>query len=249
MKAIRLKVRQELVNYKVPSSFQLKETYPLPPYSTVIGMIHNLCKYNEYNEMKISIQGKYFSKVNDLYTRYEFKPETKYEEGRHQLEVEGFGIGRGIATAELLTNIELLIHIIPEEEETVEEIIKALKEPWEYPSMGRREDIAVFLEVKEVEIKKELLEDEVEDNNNYSAYIPINMCSSLGFDNMQQGIKYTGTRYKINKNYVLEEVGRGNNKKTFRKWKKVDVIYNSNYYGLLDEEAILDEDGYFVFPA
>ncbi len=72
-KAIRLKLYQNMVNYKKPTSFQLKETYPLPPYSTIIGMVHNLCDYKEYKEMEVSVQGKYHSKVNDLYTRYEFK--------------------------------------------------------------------------------------------------------------------------------------------------------------------------------
>ena len=73
MKAIKLKLYQNMVNYKVPTSFQLKESYPLPPYSTVIGMVHSLCDFKEYKPMKISISGNYFSKVNDLYTRYEFK--------------------------------------------------------------------------------------------------------------------------------------------------------------------------------
>lgn len=73
MKAIRVRLWQDLVNFKKPTSFQLKETYPLPPYSTVIGMVHTLCGFTSYHEMKISIQGKYFSKVNDLATRYEFK--------------------------------------------------------------------------------------------------------------------------------------------------------------------------------
>ena len=47
-KAVRLKLYQSMANYKKPTSFQLKETYPLPPYSTVIGMVHNLCNYEEY---------------------------------------------------------------------------------------------------------------------------------------------------------------------------------------------------------
>src|SRR5690606_2512609 len=72
MKAIRLKLYQNLVNYKKPISFQLKETYPLPPPSTVIGMVHNLCGFTEYHEMDVSIQGKYHAKVNDLYTRHEY---------------------------------------------------------------------------------------------------------------------------------------------------------------------------------
>jgi len=116
MKAIKLKLYQNMVNYKVPTSFQLKESYPLPPYSTVIGMVHSLCDFKEYKPMKISISGSYFSKVNDLYTRYEFKNGNPYEIGRHQLNVNGCGINRGVATAELLVDVNLTIHIIPEDQ-------------------------------------------------------------------------------------------------------------------------------------
>ena len=63
--------------------------------------------------MDVSIQGKYFSKVNDLYTRYEFNNGMKYDKGRHQIQVGEYGVGRGVATAELLVDVELLLHIIP----------------------------------------------------------------------------------------------------------------------------------------
>ena len=73
MKAIKLFLNQETANYKVATSFQLKQTYPLPSFSTIIGMVHHICGYENYVPMKISVQGKYFSKTNDLFTRYEFK--------------------------------------------------------------------------------------------------------------------------------------------------------------------------------
>lgn len=72
MKGIRIEAYQNLVNYKKPTSFQLKESYPLPPYSTVIGMVHAACGFTSYVPMQVSIQGKYHAKVNDLWTRYEF---------------------------------------------------------------------------------------------------------------------------------------------------------------------------------
>ena len=56
-RAIRLDCFQNLVNYRKPSSFIIKETYPLPPYSTVSGMIHAACGFKEYHKMKLSIQG------------------------------------------------------------------------------------------------------------------------------------------------------------------------------------------------
>ena len=63
MRAVRLKLEQELVNYKVPTSFQLKETYPLPPYSTVSGMVHVMCGFEEYKAMKISVQENIYQKL------------------------------------------------------------------------------------------------------------------------------------------------------------------------------------------
>ena len=96
MKAIRLKIKQNLVNYKFPTSFQLKETYPLPPYSTIIGMVHNACNYLEYKPMTVSVQGKYHSKVNDLATRYEFKSGMNFDATRHQIKVGEYGVSMGI---------------------------------------------------------------------------------------------------------------------------------------------------------
>ena len=119
-----------------------------------------------------SVQGKYLSKVNDLYTRYEFKPGTTFEAGRHQLEVNGFGISRGVATCELLTEVELLIHIIPEDQSIIEEIENAFKFPIEFPSLGRREDLVIINEVKVVNVNEKVLDEDIELDKNYTAYIP-----------------------------------------------------------------------------
>ena len=51
-RAIRLDCFQNLVNYRKPSSFIIKETYPLPPYSTVSGMIHAACGFKELELME-----------------------------------------------------------------------------------------------------------------------------------------------------------------------------------------------------
>ena len=81
-RAIRVKCFQNLVNYKKPSSFIIKETFPLPPYSTVLGMIHAACGYTEFHPMKLCIQGTNSGTVSELYTRYSFSAGTKYEEDR-----------------------------------------------------------------------------------------------------------------------------------------------------------------------
>lgn len=250
MKGIRIKLWQDMVNYKKPASFQIKETYPLPPYSTIIGMVHNLCGYTEYKPMGISVQGKYFSKVNDLYTRYEFKNAMKFEEARHQLKVGEYGICKGVATAELLVDVEILIHIVPQDQSLINEIRDALLYPREYPSLGRREDLVTILEEpKIVEIEQKMLESTIRLPKSYGAYIPLDMIKDeeIKMKNSVNGVCMIGTRYKIAKNYELVNYGTEKSPKVFRKWEKKDVVYGTNLSALEDSEVYVDEDDKVVF--
>ena len=246
---IRVELYQNLCNYKRPTSFQLKETYPLPPYSTVIGMIHKICGYKEYTPMEISIQGTYESKVNDLWTRYEGF--SKYEPERHQLKipvlkdgkVEYQGMTKGISTAELLVDVKLIIHIVPEKEEKLEEIYNSFLFPEEYISLGRREDIVRVDKVEMVGI--ELVELQESDSLKYDAYIPI---ESKNFDDYEE---LNGTVYNLNRTYNLSF------DKKMRLWERVKVIHA---YGSLEQEIGLtsiykntliqrDSEGDIVFLA
>ena len=251
MKAIKLKLYQNMVNYKVPTSFQLKESYPLPPYSTVIGMVHSLCDFKEYKPMKISISGNYFSKVNDLYTRYEFKNGNPFEMGRHQLNVNGYGINRGVATAELLVDVNLTIHIIPEDQsgEFLNTIFEAFKYPREYPSLGRREDIVLIKDVKIIDVEKKKLEKDLSNGEEVFAYIPLSFVydEKVEFGSPTSGIHVCGTRYELTKNYELKNIGTKAKPKFIREWKKEEVLYSSNITALEDEIVPIDEDNEIVF--
>ncbi|TYU45181.1 type I-B CRISPR-associated protein Cas5b [Listeria monocytogenes] len=252
MKAIRVKLWQNLVNFKKPTSFQLKETYPLPPYSTVIGMVHTLCGFTSYHEMKISIQGKYFSKVNDLATRYEFKNGMTYDASRHQIKVDKYGVSRGVSTVELLVDLELLLHIIPEDPSLVPIIEKAFREPIEFPSLGRREDIATIQKVEVVDVEKRQPSKSTEISDGYNAYVPISLTenNSVHFKSHESSVgrdKLLGTRYLLTEKY--ERVNHGTEKapKFFRKWRKKDVIYSSRIFVSKKDVFFFDEDDYLVF--
>ena len=251
MKAIKLKLYQNMVNYKVPTSFQLKESYPLPPYSTIIGMVHSLCDFKEYKPMKISISGNYFSKVNDLYTRYEFKNGNPFEMGRHQLNVNGYGINRGVATAELLVDVNLTIHIIPEDqsEEFLNTIFEAFKYPREYPSLGRREDIVLIKDVRIVDVEKKKLEKDLSNGEDDFAYIPVNFIQEklVNYGDKKNGMNIYGTRYELTKNYILNNIGTKSKPKMIRSWEKEEVIYSSNIKGFKKREVPLDTDNEIVF--
>ncbi|EAD7010378.1 type I-B CRISPR-associated protein Cas5 [Listeria monocytogenes] len=252
MKAIRVKLWQDLVNFKKPTSFQLKETYPLPPYSTVIGMVHTLCGFTSYHEMKISIQGKYFSKVNDLATRYEFKNGMTYDASRHQIKVDKYGVSRGVSTVELLVDLELLLHIIPEDPALVPIIEKAFNEPIEFPSLGRREDIATIQEVAVVDVEKRQPDESLEISNGYSAYIPISLTENdvVNFKSQEDSVgrdKHLGTRYLLTEKYERVDHGTKKAPKFFRKWRKKDVIYSSQIFVSEDDVFYMDNNDYLVF--
>lgn len=67
MKAIRLHLKQNSANYRREETINCRMTYPLPPYSTVIGAIHKACGYTDYHPMQVSIQGKYGSQKTRLF--------------------------------------------------------------------------------------------------------------------------------------------------------------------------------------
>lgn len=242
MKAIRIKLYQNLVNYMQPASFQLKETYPLPPYSTVSGMVHRVCGFKEYHPMKISIQGNYYSKVNDLNTRYEFAGAT-YEPQRHTFRMHSsednrdYGLIRGVTTTELLTDVHLIIHIIPQKED-FEQLFNALLKPDEYLSLGRREDIVRIDEVKRVNVDKVEIEEDEEFVLKHAAYIPVNEGE---LEDKEQ------TLYDINRYYEKVKIKKDVYQ---RRWKKVTVIHatvgKTFYEG---DKLYLDDDQVPVFYA
>ena len=72
MKAIRLILTQNKAHYRKEETVVNKMTYPLPPFSTVIGALHNACGYREYHPMDLSIQGAYESMGKEAYTDHCF---------------------------------------------------------------------------------------------------------------------------------------------------------------------------------
>ena len=72
MRALRNVLKQSSANYRKEDTVDNKMTYPLPPFSTIIGALHDACGYKEYKPMDISIQGKFESMHKEPYTDYCF---------------------------------------------------------------------------------------------------------------------------------------------------------------------------------
>lgn len=249
MKAIKFKIYQSLVNYKVPTSFQLKETFPLPPFSTIIGMIHSICDFKEYKRMKVSVKGKSASKVNELYTRYEFKERDTFKPERHQINANELGITRGTAHAELLVDLEAIIHIIPKKQELLDLILNSLKNPKKYISLGRHEDIVYIKDVKIVDIFSKELDEDLEMEEDVFAYVPLSFFKEEKMDSgiRRDGVRVTGTKYDLATNYELVTIGSKNNQKFIRNWKKTEVLYTSGITAFEGEKVLVDSEGELVF--
>lgn len=247
MKAVKIKAYQMMANYKIPTSFQLKESYPLPPYSTVIGLIHSLCSFNEYHEMEISIKGKYKSKVNDLFIRYEFKPGMCEKSKNYYKVVDDTGITRGTALTELLVDVELILHIIPKEQELIDKIYNSLKNPTKFPTLGRNDDLLKIESVKIVEFENKNLEEDIELDTSFSAYLPIDLIEKFDFGKRANGIRTVGTKFILTHDYKIINSGNKKNEKLIRCWNKKNVLYVSNICALENETLNVDSDGDIIF--
>ncbi|MBX4262154.1 CRISPR-associated protein Cas5 [Clostridium estertheticum] len=81
MEVLRIILTQSSANYKKEETVLNKMTYPLPPFSTIIGALHSACGYKEYHPMDISIQGKYEAMHKEPYTDYCFLNSTMNDRG------------------------------------------------------------------------------------------------------------------------------------------------------------------------
>lgn len=81
MECLRIKLHQTSANYRKEETVDNKMTYPLPPFSTIIGALHKACGYTSYQNMDISVQGKYESMHREPYTDYCFLNSTMDDRG------------------------------------------------------------------------------------------------------------------------------------------------------------------------
>ena len=128
------------------------------------------------------------------------------EKNREKFKKNYIGVVEGPTTAELLTDVELLLHVIPKDQSLVREVEEAFLYPREYPSLGRREDLALIEEVKVVNIYDKDLEEEIDIKYNYSAYIPMNLIEDESVKIIKDKVS-AGTRYRLTKNYTLVNKG------------------------------------------
>jgi CRISPR-associated protein Cas5t len=233
MRVLRLKLFQETASYTKPFALKVGETYPLPPYSTVKGMIHEVLKANELIPFRLSIQGDYETIMIDYRKSYFMKDRKSSE---FPLILDGLsGVDYSYTTItamplyiHLLFNIHLVIHISAKED-----VLRNLYEAFHlydgHISLGRHEDL-----VRIDEIKFSNLHTVEECDLVHSMYIPKKIIAEEDL---------TGIPYRLNWTYTI--------KQGVRDWVKIPSLYVSRGEKIDSElfhSAIqVDEDGFPVF--
>lgn len=226
LKILKMKLFQETACYKKPFAFKVAETYPLPPYSTVIGMFHKIigAKPGEYYPMNISIQGDYESLNLNYIRKIKFATEQKKREYKRKYNID-IDATTSPLYSQFLFNVNLIIHM-QAEDETVEKIYNNVISGKESFTLGRNEDLVRVDEIKIIDKPKEVRDKFI---NNHNAYIPV---------------KYTdeyvnGINYRLNSIYTI--------KNELRNWEKVDVKYIEKHTNESILETLQDEDGDYIF--
>lgn len=174
-----MKLFQETACYKKPFAFKVAETYPLPSYSTVIGMFHKIlgAGKNEYHPMNLSIQGQYegiFSNYQNLRSFKKNGEVTAMPRNVHQL-----------------LNVELVIHM-KSDDETVDKIYQNVVNGKESFTLGRNEDLVRVDEIKIIEEPKKVYDKFI---NKYNAYVPIELTDE----------EVSGINYRLNTVYTIKD--------------------------------------------
>ncbi|HBG5343726.1 TPA: type I-B CRISPR-associated protein Cas5 [Clostridioides difficile] len=228
MKVLKLDLFQETACYKKPFAMKITETYPLPPYSTVNGLIHKILNATEYIPFNISVQGTYESIFNNYQTTYFYKKDS---------------ITSMPMNSHMLLNVNLIIHI-GGDFDLLKKLYDSLLNCDEHLSLGRKEDLVRINDIRFVEVNKfEVDEDiQLDDYENYKLseydikrpiYIPK---SSL------QNTDIYVISYRLNNYY-------DNNAKEDKKrvWNKVDSYYVEDGNTISAGDILLDNEGDLLY--
>ena len=231
MKAVKIEAYMSTAHFRLPKMLQLRASYPLPPYSTVIGMIHHLCKWKEYHPMDVSVAGKGYPFFDKAVTIWEggmfstkINDDFKKRFSVHVPVSRGYvGMMKKPHAVEFIGDLTLRLHIAPNDPDELEEIYNALDYPCEYPCLGKRND---FLRIDRLSIV------DIEDERKT---VQLDMPAYVPRSELSDGV---GTIFYLHKDYYVNNRG-------FRKFNDVQVFM---MVGEMDDVRV-DSDGDPVFLA
>ncbi len=213
MKALLIKIFQPTAHYRMPFTYQRRHTYPIPPYSTVIGFLCNMLgmdyqgkdQYARLKECKLSVSGRFEQKLTEYiwFRNLSKKSHEKYfgsaEIREKNGEVNHIG-GQSPMRIDVLENMHVNIHLAGDEN-FLRELETYLHNPvnrLETVHLGRAEDWLVFESIKLVELEKS----DRDKNYNHFFWIPQHNGANDPFDfDKAEGLFYNLPVFATIKDY------------------------------------------------
>ncbi|MCX7942695.1 MAG: type I-B CRISPR-associated protein Cas5b [Dictyoglomaceae bacterium] len=221
---LKIKIYQPQAHYRIPFTYQRRHTYPIPPYSTVLGLIANVlgiknlpgqeepclkencnCIYHKFKKLKISICGNFKDKSTEYTWLRNLSKEAhekrficsknRYVAGH----IEHIG-GQAPCLIDILNDVNIIIYLYHEDYNFLETIKESFNNPNNRTSplhLGRAED---WIIIKEIDILKTFIIEEINGDYKNFFWIP-EKTFDLGYNfdfNKINGLVYNLTTfYKI----------------------------------------------------
>jgi CRISPR-associated protein Cas5t len=255
-KILKIKIFQPDANYRLPFSFSTRFTYPIPPFSTVKGLICNLLgiktpeeyKNKKIDDLSMAMYGNYESLIKeyvwfrnldkDSHKKKYILEDNRFSDG----EVGHIG-GQIPLKVDVLHNLNLIIYLYHPDIELLEEINSGIKNPINRNTilhLGRAEDLLVFKETEMI-----ILEDKHKQSVRkipYFLWIPTeqNIDTELLSDSNLEKYKnfyekLSGNYFQLPWNYKIED-----NKRIFENYIRVKLYEKFNFE---KTEFYVDSDG------
>ncbi|RKY04508.1 type I-B CRISPR-associated protein Cas5 [Candidatus Poribacteria bacterium] len=166
MKVLKVELYQETAVYRNPVTMEVVESFPLPPPSTVLGLVFSLLgRPEQLPKMNISIQGNYGGLFRDYQLYVKFGSDRPYP-----------------IVVYNLYDVNLTLHFSGDDQ-TLDMLRRGFEDPPYYLYLGRAEDIVLVKKVRFCEVREEERE---YDELSKGAYIPSELCDKLNL----QGVLY-----------------------------------------------------------
>lgn len=233
MKAVKVRLYQNMVNYRREMSYGYVQTYPLPTPSMVKGMCHSLLNLDKYYNLKISIQGDYETIIMNMQKVYKFDRDRKARpKNPYNIVVNNSSktATHGVMFVDLIININLILHIKFDDDNLNNELFEEFQK--QTIVLGRNEDIARIDDVKMLSIHEKEIDEPYSLKNNIYINPEIKKKSRL-----------QGTNYRLP--FYYEKVDSFKDKRIF---KFADVSYIIKHNNSIEEDTsiMLDEDNDIV---
>ena len=146
MKAVMIQGHMDTARFSIPGwNGKRGETYPLPPFSTIAGMVHFLCQWDSWHDMKISVSGNGVMNKPEICMKQRFPVRVK----------SGDSFVGWVNTPiyeNMVSDLDLRLHVMPESQKEVEVIYRKILNPRTFPSLGRHGDLIRIDDVRIVDI-------------------------------------------------------------------------------------------------